>query len=482
MITLDKPNADLSGSTRSTTYSTDQHINTDDTSDFIEGRIPLTPAQRLFFWNEYDSPNLCNIGFIQYSKSQVSAELFRVALLKLLTHHDALRAKFLYQDNDWQQIIVAPDKLKIDVIEIDCEGLSNEHFLEKIEEVTLATQDTLQLDQAALIKVWLFSQGEGKGTVIRFLSHHLLYDGFSDMIFRDELMNVYRSLAQGDEPTFPVKTSSLKAWVDDLIEQTNSHLLDNDLTFWSSLPSSELAKIPLDYPENAERNTQGSMKDVVVLLPKRSTRKLLGSLRKLNVSAINTLVHALMASLLESSERMRVNIIGSGRDISTNQEIDVSKTVGWLATVRAFVLNGVSSNEDYLASLRNLDKKILAAPNDGYGLSMLSAYHHSPSIRQTMLENLPPQIDFNFRGTYSSISTDDKESIDTERLQSIFQKQIFLKPNNIRSAILYCEAGLISNELYFKIEYSENLHTQETIKKICDSVIDNLETLITQVN
>ena len=73
--------------------------------------VPLTPIQQWFFEQDFPSPHLYNLAlwFEVQEGRRLDPELLREAVRQCLTHHDALRLRFVDVDSHWRQTYAGVD-------------------------------------------------------------------------------------------------------------------------------------------------------------------------------------------------------------------------------------------------------------------------------------------------------------------------------------------------------------------------------------
>jgi non-ribosomal peptide synthase protein (TIGR01720 family) len=309
--------------------------------------------------------------------------LLRETVKHLLIHHDGLRSRFVQQGSEWAQFIAAPDD-NISFSTLDISALSTQEQIKNIELTCAEAQTTLNLSDGPLFRVILFDLGPGAEKYLFLLFHHLITDGFSTTILMQDFMTAYQQLSQGQAVKLPAKTSSIKYWIERLVEYAQSPAIQQELAHWQTQPGETLPKIPpTDVPDPCfifESTFQVSgMLDTV------ETRVLLHNvLKTYNMQLIEVML-ATMAEAIGQTKGDRslyVDILRHGRDIPLDN-MDLSRTIGWLVIHYPLLLKleNAGSLEEALPQVRDQYRHPL---NGGVGYDLLRYMTDDPEIQKTL--------------------------------------------------------------------------------------------------
>jgi len=171
----------------------------------IEDIYGLSPLQEgmLFHWLKDPSSYLVQLGM--EVNGDLNLDLLEQALNLLVKEHEVYRTSFLYEglSKPWQ-VVRKEQSIGIHFIDLRNSG-SPQQDIEAYQ-----TEDRRQgfnLETGQLLRLAVFQLQEGAFYLLKS-EHHILTDGWSGSIFREELFTAYQSLIEGKEikleerPTF----------------------------------------------------------------------------------------------------------------------------------------------------------------------------------------------------------------------------------------------------------------------------------------
>ncbi|MGG4146814.1 amino acid adenylation domain-containing protein [Paenibacillus algorifonticola] len=207
-------------------------------------KFPLSfPQQRIMFFEEYmpgtERYNFAN-GYKLIGKLNVSA-LHRT-LNEMFKRHEIMRAVVAYEDDDYVQIIRPELTIDLPIIELTDEN----KVYELMEKEATEPYDFLN---GPLVKAMLFRLDPEKHVLV-WMTHHLIYDGWSADVFDEELAAIYRSLALEvplSLPELPIQYPDFAVWQRQWM--TGSEY-EEQLRYWKNklMPAPATLDLPTDYP------------------------------------------------------------------------------------------------------------------------------------------------------------------------------------------------------------------------------------------
>jgi len=209
-----------------------------------ENKFPLSfPQQRIMFFEEYlpgtERYNFAN-GYKLIGKLNVTA--LRDTLNEMIKRHEIMRAVIAYENDDYVQIIRPELTIDLPVIEMEDEN----KVYERMEKEATAPYDFLN---GPLVKAMLFRLDSEKHVLV-WMTHHLIYDGWSADVFNEELAAIYRSFSLGEPlvlPELPIQYPDFAVWQRQWM--TGSQYEDQ-LRYWTQklTPAPATLDLPTDYP------------------------------------------------------------------------------------------------------------------------------------------------------------------------------------------------------------------------------------------
>ena len=194
--------------------------------------LPLSYAQqRLWFLHRMEGPTpTYNMPEAVEYKGKLDAVALEHALADLLARHESLRTIFPERNGVPYQHILPPEEAhpKLLVEDVD------ESELDK--RLASAAATGFSLGKEIPLKVWLFRVGSER-SVLLFVMHHIVGDGWSLAPFAKDLQQAYRARIEGRAPEFdrlPVQYADYAIWQREWLGEGSdpSSVMAQQLEFW----------------------------------------------------------------------------------------------------------------------------------------------------------------------------------------------------------------------------------------------------------
>src|SRR6185437_15434771 len=237
-------------------------------------RLPLSNSQqRLWFIDQLEgSSTQYNLPEALRLRGPLDLPALRKALARMVERHETLRTRFAYIDGKPVQIIEA--QLEVLCPVDDLSVLSRDKQRERIvEALNQEFSKSFDLSQVPLFRMKLFKLGEHDHVFLRTL-HHIISDGWSQGVFNNELMQLYKAISGGHPD--PLKPLALQYADYALWQQQwlSKEKVQTDLEYWrkqlSGIP--EQLDLPKDHPRQARRTYAADV--YTVSLPKATRSEL----------------------------------------------------------------------------------------------------------------------------------------------------------------------------------------------------------------
>ena len=462
----------------------------------VTGVVPLTPILHWFFEQNLPEPHHFNQSFLLEVPANLQPELLEQALQKLLSHHDALRLRFVQQDGRWQQYNSDASDVSLGIA--DLSYLPPAEQLKAIATRADEAQSTLNLTDGPLMRVILFNLGNSPGRLL-IVIHHLAVDGISWRILLEDLSEAYKQLEVGKTIQLPAKTTSFKDWAIRLQDYARSQELHSQLDYWLDSMRFPIAPLPLDYAAVAQDNTVASSQIVSVYLSGEQTRALLQDVP----GAYNTQINdVLLTALVQTFTRwtgfysLLIDLEGHGRE-DLFEDVDLSRTVGWFTSIFPVLLQ-LEDQDDLGEVLKSVKEQLRRIPNRGidYGIwrylspdesdrvrgaSRREAQLRSPlasplgrSAVRNQLQVFPKaEVSFNYLGQF------DQTQLATLGWKYAQESSGSIhSPKGQRRHLLIVNGLVVEGRLKLEWQYSEHFHSWGTVKNLANEYIEALETII----
>lgn len=429
------------------------------------GDVPLTPAQHLFFADNPIDPHFFNQSFLFETPAGTCASAMRKALTQLMSHHDALRMKFVRSNSGWRQINT-PSAETVDFMYLDLSKLETEAQRQEIEKVALQTQGGLDLESGRLIQAVQFELGYKEPGRLLIVIHHLVVDAVSWYVLLEDLQRAYEQIMVGGQIEMGTKTTSFKFWAEQLQEHACSPEALSEVEFWRGQLQSHPAALPVDHCEGD--NLVAHQATIREALSRSDTESLLEAISKVPGSKTDVpLLAALIRTLCSwsDSDRLLVAIERHGRE-QIIENVDLSRTVGWFTSI--FPMQFTHYFSDRPGDTLKRTKQLLArAPHGGVGYGVLRFC--GPQETQTLLQGPEPQVSFNYLGRFDQVNSG----------ASFFQRMTAVgKARSPRAPARYLfdiNAAILNGALQVDWTFNTSFHSKETAVELTACYVDELK-------
>ncbi|WP_223659923.1 non-ribosomal peptide synthetase [Streptomyces angustmyceticus] len=432
----------------------------------VQGEAALTPIQHWFFG--LDLPNREQFNQSRLLETEgLDAATLDEALALLVEHHDALRLRFEHDAEGWRQTHTADEQVPC-TEHHDLSALSEAHAWEQVEAAADEVQQGMDFASGPLLRAALFDLGAGRGQRLLLAVHHLVVDGVSWRILLQDLADTYRSLAAGERPVLPLKTTSYQAWSARLQHYATTPAATGELGHWARPKTS--APIPRDRPGD---NTNASYDAVTVALDGEETAALLRDVPRTFDARINDVLLTAVAQAVKAwtgGSSALIALEGHGRE-DLFDDIDLSRTVGWFTSIFPVELSlpAVGGPAECLSSV---GQQLAVVPNHGVGYGILRHLGTEES-RRSLRDAVRPEISFNYLGRF------DSDVPGLGRLADAAEPcGRSVDPDGRRAHLIDIVASVQGERMSLSVSYSRNIHERQTAEKLVEGVAAALRSLV----
>ena len=435
------------------------------------GSVPLTPIQHWFFATNTHESHHFNQARLLTLQQPIQPEMIETVLKALITHHDALRLRFVLTDNSWQQSYGALEDLPV-LQFIDVSSLPEESQGEAITRECSRLQSSLNLKEGPLMRAAYFNVGVNSPARLFIVVHHLAVDGVSWRILLGDLTAGLQQLLQGERLKLAPKTTSLQYWATRLKEYAGSEPLRQQLEYWTSEERDLVHPLPMDYSRGA--NTRSSQKAVRVSLSEAQTQALLQDVPSVYHTQINDALLTALAETLSSwsgEQRVLVDLEGHGRE-PLFEEVDLSRTVGWFTSLFPVLLD-VGGSTDVGSRLKRIKESLREVPERGLGYGLLRYMSQDEGVRDALRKLPQAQVIFNYHGHLDQVIEDTGIfGISHERAGDISSL------SGARSHSLEVLCRISGGRLQIGWQFSANEYDLVTVEQLATKYVECLISLI----
>ncbi|MEO3776708.1 amino acid adenylation domain-containing protein [Micromonospora sp. B11E3] len=427
----------------------------------VTGRVELTPIQWWFFAQEFDRQEHFNQSVLLDVPAELTPSQWQRILLRLVEHHDGLRARYVRGEDGWQAELAAPPKaMTCQVYDLSFAPAQRDQLLDIAQQV----QGSLDLSEAPLFRPVLFTGLKDGRNRLLLAVHHLVVDVVSWRVILEDLAALSEQVRQGQELALPAKSSSWQQWAGRLRQEASSETTLGELPFW--LEQVEPTQpLPLDGSDGDD--TLGRSRVCEVSLGREETHALLQDVPAAFNTRINDVLLTAVAAALGSwtqGSHVRVDLEGHGRE-DLFDDIDLSRTVGWFTTISPVRLP-VPSAADPVEGLKEIKELLRRRPRQGIGYGLLL---NSQSDAAAPLQQAPAaQVSFNHLGAFDGADSFAAayEAVDSD-----------IAGENHRPYPIEIVSLVQDGELRMRWTYGEAAHQQETVERVARQALEVLNRL-----
>ena len=366
----------------------------------VAGVVPLLPVQRWFFEQGVADVDLWNTEFAYAVRAEPG--LVRRAVEAVVLHHDAFRLRFRRTSDGWEQSIpsngVDGSSESHGIFEYcDLSSFSPPEQQASMVSAAWEAHRAVNLVSGPTVRFVQFHLSEREPDLLFAAIHHLVFDGVSALILREDLETALTRLSRGEAAALPAKTTSYQEWSRRLLAYAES-TAPTELDHWRSLAGAG----PIPLPESPVDEAPEQAAFQVVTLPSEESRLLFGQVpRALGAQTLELLLAALVRAMRTWADSpFLVELEGHGRE-DLFEGVDLSRTVGWF-TSQFPVLLGADRPMDPVETLARVREQLRAVPNHGIGYGILR-YLAAPEIRAELAELPEARIAFGYLGQIDTV-------------------------------------------------------------------------------
>ena len=379
-------------------------------ADVAEGDVPLTPIQHWFFEQNLDAAWHYNQAVLLEVTKRLNIEVLRRTLEELTRHHDALRLRYACEGGAWRQFYTSGEDKDSSFKYVDIAGLDESERLQRIETHAQSAQASLNLHHGPIWKVVYFDAGVAQTGRLLIVVHHLAIDGVSWRPLLEDLETAYEQLDAGQVCRLPGKTSSYKAWSQELQAYALTDALDQELSYWNAVSkfrvqAGEVKKAPL---ATSTLNTEEASATVTVSLTNSETESLLHRVPSVYNSHINDVLLTALARAWQQwtgSSGLYVNLEGHGRE-RLLRDLDISRTVGWFTSIFPVQLQLPEGEKGWEPgeALKSIKEQLRNIPKRGVGYGLLRFLRNDAGLAATT----EASVVFNYFGQFDQVLSGSK--------------------------------------------------------------------------
>ncbi len=333
---------------------------------------PLSFAQQRLWFMEQWKPGsaMYTIPLIIELEGELDVEALARALNEVVRRHEILRTSFVLRGDDPVQVI-AP-ALTIDLPRLDLTDRDPaEREAETRRAMTEIAREPFDITQPPLLRA-LLARLAPQSHLLLVSLHHIIFDGWSAGVFREELGQIYGAFAAGEPSPLPdltIQYADFTLWQK---EYLRGEKLQEHLAYWKErfTPLPSALNLPTDRPHPAVQSHQGATVSREIPQDLLAKVKALGQRERASLSMVVT---AALATLLYRYTTQTDVVIGMPIANRTNAEIE--SLIGFFVNTLALRCD-LSGNPTFVELLRRVRR------------TSLEAYEHQDLPFEKLVETL----------------------------------------------------------------------------------------------
>ena len=413
------------------------------------GRVGMTPIQHWFFEKHKKASHFWNQAILAKPAFQIAANTAQKAMEYLIERHDALRLSFKEE-----KAFIEESK---NLTPFQTHKMSGEQS--EIDELLINVQKEFSLSKPFLFQCIYLEKESEQNNDLLFVAHHLLTDSLSWNTFLNEFYSICEQLDQNSSISLPKIGNSFRTWTNHLQNIAETQQLTKEYEFWNNqtvdypLPTDFEYQLPLSEEEIASVHSVLNILDTKDLLENTHAGY--------NTKVEDLLISAFVKTIQNwaNANNVCLGLERHGRELTGK---DAVNTVGWFTSYFPLKIE-LENTSDLSINIKSIKEQIRQIPNGGIGYGILR-YLSNKDSRGFELNQQPPIV-FNYLGN----SNLGKAEFLTHHLRH---------PKSERHYLLEVNLLIKEKQLCIIWNYSEKVHKKDTIEKLANDFIQNLNGVI----
>jgi amino acid adenylation domain-containing protein len=414
-----------------------------------EGTAPASLMQQRMWFLEQMQPGMAvnNLPSAFRFKGRIDHAALKKSLNAIIARQPSMRTYFELEDGAPVQRVMPSFELGLEPVDLSAMPV-NQRDVELMSQLRAAANENIDLSRGPLLRARYFILSENE-SVLFYMPHHAIWDGWSFDIFLDELAKHYAAYTAGKAPqvpALPITYQDFAGWHRDWL---NGPELERQTAYWKKQLGGELQDLnfPTDRPRAATFTYRGATE------PFNLTKEEISALTAVARQSSATLYMVLLAAfktLLYRYTGQEDLLVGT--PIRGRSQPEVENLIGFF--VNALVLRtkptGARSFRDFLGDVRT---------------TVLDAFSHQDMPFELLLRELNVRRDMSRTPMYQAFFTFQDVSNRGSSLGEVPYGQIHVHAHATQTDLSFWvkETG---NGMVGGIDYATDLFDRETILRL----------------
>ncbi|MCW3089278.1 MAG: linear pentadecapeptide gramicidin synthetase LgrD, partial [Ferruginibacter sp.] len=423
-------------------------------------RIPLSFSQeRLWFIDQLGGSVQYHVPAVLRLTGNLNKEALAYALKTTVDRHEILRTVYREEDGLPYQFIKETDGWQLASID-GRSYLNDDSALQKC--IRQLINKPYQLSEDYMLRATLIILAENDYVLVVTL-HHIASDGWSKSILVNDFAAFYQACESGNSAglkALPVQYADYAIWQRRYLE---GEVLEGKLRYWrDKLQGVSALQLPTDFPRPPLQSTKGSI--AAFNVEKTLAVQLQSLCQQQGTTLFMTLLAALKVLLYRHSGQ---NDICVGTPIAGRQQQELEGLIGFFVNTLALrtELNSDSSFTSLLQQVRT---------------ETLEAYEHQEVPFEKVVESVVKDRDMSRSPIFQVMFV----LRNTPEVPELVMKDVNLARSNSQHATALFDMTFFitetENGLQGLVEYSTDLFTEATIRRIMNHYTELLRSIVQQ--
>ncbi|MDI6530868.1 amino acid adenylation domain-containing protein [Bacillus mycoides] len=424
------------------------------------GSIETIPSISWFFSQDLNNINHYTQSVLVKVKDDVEVGILESAFSSLVCHHDAFRLNYrmetkelFYNQNNYNK--------KIKIESLDLSELSKTEQSIRIASIGEILKSSFNIENEILLKVCIFDLGDF-GKRLLMTAHHLAVDGISWRIIFEDINQLYKQIENKQKTSLPPKDNSVQDWAIEL-KRMSKKIPESEKRYWEHVYQYEENSfndfdLGLDRMEFCEKMIKKLTEEETMQLLQKANEAYRTKGNELMIIALSLV----MAKYIKTNDVI-IEIEGHGRE-ELNDEIDVSRTIGWFTSL--FPIRLQFEDVDISQQIKQLKEQLRSVPSKGLNYGVLKY------ISKELSSESRKYVRFNYLGDFNATFSNGIFEFAYENSGQDNSNK------NEMDCLLDIVAYTVDKKLNLSITYSKNKFKQETISQFFMEYMNQLRDLI----
>ncbi|MBE1556816.1 non-ribosomal peptide synthetase [Sporosarcina limicola] len=430
-----------------------------------KNEFPLSYSQeRMWFFDQLEPGNpVYNLDCTLEISGELDIALLEESINSVVKRHEILRTIFKVVENNPVQIVTQNVYIKMKII--DLQKVSRKTVLDYAKQLAIReSNQSFKLSDGPLIRANIYHLGP-KWYLFMLNMHHIITDGWSMNLYKEELFKKYKSLLSNMDTriiNMPIQFKDFAYWQRSQNEDTFKEQMD----FWKEKLSDDLPvlNLPTDYPRPKVKSFNGDRLDFSIST--NLTDKLKKFSQKHEVSLYMTLITGFKGLLYRYTGQEDIII---GTPIANRNQLEIENLIGFFVNtlvLRTQLTSSMSWN-DLLMKIKQ---------------TSLDAYANQDIPFEKVVKEIQPERDLSFSPLFQVMFA--FQNIPDDSLEVLNDFKTTNIDINTNSSLFDISISIVEkeNRLIGVIEYCTDLFRKDTIQRminhykiLLEGFIDNID-------